>query len=109
MPVLPPAIDPASDTFRANEAALVEGLALVEAELATARAGGGERYVTRHRERGKLTARERIELLVDRDAPFLELCPFAAWGTQYTVGASSVLGIGVVEGVEVDRYHDYGP
>ena len=42
--------------------------------------------MTRHRERGKLTARERIELLVDRDAPFLELCPFAAWGTQYTVG-----------------------
>ena len=54
----------------------------------------------RHRDRGKLRARERIELLVDRDTAFLELCPFAAWGTQYTVGASSILGIGVVEGVE---------
>ena len=101
MPVLPTAIDPGSDTFRANESALLEGVELVNAELAAARAGGGERYVARHRERGKLTARERIELLLDRDAPFLELCPFAAWGTQYTVGASSVLGIGVVEGVEV--------
>ncbi|HEX7459859.1 MAG TPA: carboxyl transferase domain-containing protein, partial [Acidimicrobiales bacterium] len=101
MPVLPTTIDPNSDSFRANERALLDGLELVNAELATARAGGGERYVARHRERGKLTARERIELLLDRDSPFLELCPFAAWGTQYTVGASSIMGIGVVEGVEV--------
>ena len=42
----------------------------------------------RHRERGKLPARERIELLVDRDSAFLELAPLAAWGTEYTVGAS---------------------
>src|SRR5665213_1481070 len=101
MPVLPTTIDPNSDSFRVNERALREGLELVDAELATARAGGGERYVARHRERGKLTARERIELLLDRDSPFLELCPFAAWGTQYTVGASSIMGVGVVEGVEV--------
>ena len=100
MPVLPSTIDPTSDTFRHNESAMPEGLELVDAELATARAGGGERYVARHRERGKMTARERVELLLDRDTPFLELCPFAAWGTQYTVGGSSIMGIGVVEGVE---------
>ena len=57
-----------------------------------ARAGGGERYVERHRSRGKLLARERIELLLDRDSPFLELAPLAAWGTEYTVGASLVVG-----------------
>ena len=45
-------------------------------------------------------ARERIELLLDRDAPFLELSPLAAWGTDYHVGASIVTGIGVVSGVE---------
>jgi acetyl-CoA carboxylase carboxyltransferase component len=45
-------------------------------------------------------ARERIELLLDRDTAFLELCALAAWGTEYRVGASSVTGIGVVEGVE---------
>jgi acyl-CoA carboxylase subunit beta len=100
MPVLPSAIDPTSDTFLQNESALREGLELVDAQLAIARSGGGERYVARHRERGKMTARERVELLLDRDAPFLELCPFAAWGTQYTVGGSSIMGIGVVEGVE---------
>src|SRR5271155_2388985 len=72
MPVLPSTIDTTSDTFRQNESAMSEGLALVDAELAIARAGGGERYVARHRERGKMTARERIELLLDRDTPFLE-------------------------------------
>lgn len=75
-------------------------VAEIEALLATAAAGGGERYVARHRERGKLLVRERIELLLDRDAPFLELMPFAAWGTEYLVGASLVCGIGVIEGVE---------
>jgi acetyl-CoA carboxylase carboxyltransferase component len=68
--------------------------------LARTRAGGGERYVERHRKRGKLLARERIELLLDRDSPFLELQPFMAWHTDFHVGASNVCGIGVVEGVE---------
>src|SRR5699024_4582179 len=63
-------------------------------------AGGGEKYVRRHRDRGKLLARERIELLLDEDAPFLELSPLAAWGSEYHVGGSTVTGIGVVEGVE---------
>ena len=53
------------------------------------------------RQRGKLLARERVELLLDPDSPFLELSPLAAWGTNYTVGASLVTGIGVVEGTEV--------
>ncbi len=100
MPTLPTAIDPASDTFRANARAMSEGLDLVQAELEVSRAGGGAHYVERHRSRGKLTARERVELLVDRDTPFLEICPFAAWGTDFTVGASMLLGIGVVEGTE---------
>ena len=56
------------------------------------RRGGGERYVERHRSRGKMLARERVELLLDRDSPFLELCPLAAWGTSFTVGASLVSG-----------------
>ena len=54
----------------------------VDAQLALASAGGGERYVERHRSRGKLLARERVELLFDQDSPFLELCPLAAWGTS---------------------------
>lgn len=93
-------IDPSSETHRANRDALLEQLAVVQAEQAKAVAGGGERYIERHRQRGKLTVRERIELLVDPDSPFLELSPVAAWGSEFTVGASVVTGIGVVEGVE---------
>ena len=84
----------------ANRDAMLIKLAELETLLDEIRAGGGERYVQLHRERGKLLARERIELLLDRDSPFLELMPFIAHGTQHKVGASSVVGIGVVEGVE---------
>src|SRR5215813_14485896 len=59
-------------------------------QLDLARAGGGPRYANRHHARGRLLARERIELLLDRDAHFLELSPLAAWGTEFTVGASLV-------------------
>ncbi|WP_336205867.1 acyl-CoA carboxylase subunit beta [Nonomuraea sp. LPB2021202275-12-8] len=75
-------------------------LADLDAEHAKAVAGGGGKYVERHRGRGKLLARERIELLVDPDSPFLELSPLAAWGSEFPVGASVVTGIGVIEGVE---------
>src|SRR3989440_893256 len=83
-----------------NREAMLAKLAELEAEQAKAIAGGGEKYVERHRKRGKLLARERIELLLDPDSPFLELSPLAAWGTDFQVGASVVTGIGVVEGVE---------
>jgi acetyl-CoA carboxylase carboxyltransferase component len=80
--------------------AMLEKLAALEAEHAKAVEGGGEKYVARHRGRGKLTARERIELLLDEGSAFLELSPLAGWGSDFKVGASVVTGIGVVEGVE---------
>jgi len=101
MPVLPDRVDRDAPEFAERRAALLELLAEVDAQLALARAGGGEKYVERHRQRGKLLARERIELLLDPDSPFLELSPLAAWGTTYPVGASVVTGIGLVEGTEV--------
>ncbi len=72
----------------------------VDVQLALARAGGGERSVARHRQRGKMLVRERIELLLDPDSPFLELSPLAGYYTDYTVGGGLVTGIGVVSGVE---------
>jgi acetyl-CoA carboxylase carboxyltransferase component len=101
MPVLPDRVDRDAPEYAERRAALLEQLAEVDAQLALARAGGGEKYVERHRKRGKLLARERVELLLDPDSPFLELSPLAAWGTNYPVGASVVTGIGVVEGTEV--------
>jgi acyl-CoA carboxylase subunit beta len=80
--------------------AMLAKLEALDAEHAKAVGGGGEKYVERHHRRGKLLARERIELLVDEGSAFLELSPLAGWGSDYPVGASVVTGIGVVEGVE---------
>jgi acetyl-CoA carboxylase carboxyltransferase component len=100
MTILRSTVDAEAPEFAANRTAVLARIADVEAEHAKALAGGGERYVTRHHERGKLLPRERIELLVDQDSAFLELSPLAAWGTDFPVGASCVTGIGVVRGVE---------
>ncbi|MCL5446430.1 MAG: acyl-CoA carboxylase subunit beta [Actinobacteria bacterium] len=98
--VLTTRLAPSSDTFKENRDTMLSALSELDEQLALVKAGGGEHYVQRHRNRGKMLARERIELLLDRDSAFLELCPLSAWGTQFAVGASSVLGIGVVNGVE---------
>ena len=100
MGVLHSTVDPGSDVYRANREGLLALLAAHEEQVELARRGGGERYTERHRQRGKLGARERIERLLDQDAPFLELSPLAAWGTPFNVGGSIVTGIGVVSGVE---------
>lgn len=99
-PVLPSRLDRQSEQYRQNHEAILAQLAELEGLLEKSRAGGGEKYTTRHHQRGKLLVRERIELLLDRDSPFLELSPVAAAGTEYEVGASNVAGIGVVSGVE---------
>ena len=100
MTVLRSALDPRSPEYLRNREATLAALAELEAEHARALDGGGARYRDRHRARGKLLPRERIELLVDQDSPFLELSTLAAWGSEFPVGAGLVTGIGVVEGVE---------
>ena len=64
--------------------------------------GGGEKAVERHRSRGKLTARERIDRLVDPGSTFLELSALAAWDVYegQAPSAGIVTGIGVIEGRE---------
>src|SRR5262245_20558623 len=71
--------------------------------LAEARQGGGEKYLQRHREQGKLPVRERIDRLLDEGSPFLELSPLAAWDMYdgEAPGAGIVTGIGRVSGREV--------
>ena len=100
MPVLKTLLDVSSETYASNRAAQLEVIDQLDEQLELAIAGGGERYTQRHRDRGKLPVRERLELLLDPDSPFLELSPLAAWGTEFTVGASVLTGIGVVSGVE---------
>ena len=91
--------EPRNEATR-NREAMIAKLDDLAAEHAKAVGGGGQKYVDRHHDRGKLLPRERIELLVDPGSAFLELSPLAGWGSDFAVGASLVTGIGVVEGVE---------
>jgi acyl-CoA carboxylase subunit beta len=100
MAVLSSRVDTTSESFRDNRAGQLAAIAALNEQLELARAGGGPKYAQRHRDRGRLLARERIELLVDRDSPLLELSSLAAWGTDFPVGASIVTAIGVGSGVE---------
>ncbi len=100
MPILTTTVDPRAPAYLENRAAMLDRIRELDDALDRARAGGGDKYVTRHHARGRLLPRERIELLIDRDAPFLELCPVAGFATDYPTGGSVVGGIGVVEGVE---------
>src|SRR4051794_37750346 len=84
---------------RARMEALVDELRTRTASVA---AGGGERTTERHRSRGKLLARQRIDRLVDPGTAFLELNALAAWDVYdgQAPAAGIVTGIGVVEGTE---------
>jgi acetyl-CoA carboxylase carboxyltransferase component len=100
VPVLKSSLDVTGETYRRNREVQLAAVAALNEQLDLARAGGGQKYADRHRARGKMLVRERIELLLDRDTAFLELSALAAWGTEFTVGASVVTGVGVVSGAE---------
>ena len=96
-------IDPTTAEFQANRARMAALVEELSRHLAQAREGGGPRYQQRHREQGKLTARERIDRLLDPQSPFLELSPLAAFGlyNNEAPAAGIVTGIGRVSGREV--------
>src|SRR5437773_4644549 len=101
MAVLTSQVERSDEFARRHErmAALVAELRERTAQVAS---GGGEKAVERHRSRGKLTARERIDRLVDAGSAFLELSALAAWGVYegQAPSAGIVTGIGVIEGRE---------
>jgi acetyl-CoA carboxylase carboxyltransferase component len=90
-----------SADFRANAAQMAELVKKLKEEIAKARLGGPEEFRTRHKARGKLLARERIEALIDPNTPFLELSPLAAYGMyDDPPSAGIVTGVGVIQGRE---------
>jgi acetyl-CoA carboxylase carboxyltransferase component len=91
-----------TDDFGRRQARLEALVTELRERTGLVAAGGGERAIERHRSRGKLLARERIDRLVDPGSAFLELNALAAWdvyGNQ-APSAGIVTGIGVVEGRE---------
>jgi acetyl-CoA carboxylase carboxyltransferase component len=91
-----------SDVFAARRERMESLVAELRERTAEVARGGGEKALGRHRARGKLTARERIDRLVDPGAALLELSALAAWGVYDgdAPGAGIVTGIGVIESQE---------
>jgi 3-methylcrotonyl-CoA carboxylase beta subunit len=102
MTALSSAIDPGSAEFARNAEAMKALVADLRAKLEAAMQGGSEEARARHVARGKLLARERINLLLDPGTPFLELSPLAAHGMYGgdVHSASLITGIGRVSGRE---------
>jgi 3-methylcrotonyl-CoA carboxylase beta subunit len=93
-------IDTASSEFKTNHAAMKGMVSEWRRRVAVVKNGGGVEAVDRHKSRGKLTARERIEALIDPGTAFLEVCTLAAWEMYdgSAPGAGVVAGVGVVSG-----------
>src|SRR5258708_39534364 len=94
-------IDRQSESYRANYAAMSAAVDRLRIEMKRSTEGGGEKYVQRHLERGKLLPRERVEMLLDEGSYFLEIAPLAGIGMDDEIpGARVIGGIGLVSGRE---------
>jgi acetyl-CoA carboxylase carboxyltransferase component len=102
MAVLTSQLDRDAEEFARRRERMEELVAELRERTAQVAGGGGEKALERHRSRGKLPARERIDRLVDPGAAFLELNALAAWEMYggEAPSAGIVTGIGVVEGRE---------
>ncbi len=102
MQVLKSNIKTESAEFKQNEKNMLALMAQYREAMVQAMQGGGESAVAKHKKRNKLLARERIDLLIDPNTPFLELSPMAAYGTYNNdfPSAGIITGIGVIQGRE---------
>src|SRR3712207_2243343 len=103
MAILRSQIDTHGDEFRDNHAAYAQHVTLLRERLQSSRQGGQADAREKHRARGKLLVRDRIETLLDPETAFLELSPLAAWEVydDEIPAAGIVTGIGRVAGQEV--------
>jgi acetyl-CoA carboxylase carboxyltransferase component len=96
-------IDTSSPEFKENFEHMKRAVEELRERLEQVKKGGPPEAIKKHKERGKLTVRERLDLLFDPGTPFLELSPLAAYGMYNNEApcAGIVTGIGVVHGREV--------
>jgi acetyl-CoA carboxylase carboxyltransferase component len=103
MDILPTHVQKDDSLYKENHVRMTQLVTELTDSIGRVRLGGGEKYLQRHREQGKLPARERIDDLLDAGSPFLEIAPLAAWGMydNEAPGAGIVTGVGRVSGREV--------
>lgn len=110
MELLPTSVNPSSDDFRRNAEHHRALAAQLDERVARVKLGGGEKYMARHTQQGKLFVRERVRLLLDPGTPWLEFSPLAGWDVypednapeqwKWLPAGGVVTGIGVVSGRE---------
>ena len=100
MAILDSKVNTNSETYQNNLQRMLLQVEELYTHLEASRSHGKERHVARARERKKFLARERIELLLDQDSPFLELLPLAGMLNKngFGAGGTNVTGIGFVSG-----------
>ena len=100
-PKLKSSLDTKSEQFIKNKEMMLDKLKFLDGLLDLAEIGGGIHHHERLAKRGKMPVRERVMNVLDPDTPFLEIQPYAAYGTNnYNVGGGCVSGIGIISGVE---------
>jgi acetyl-CoA carboxylase carboxyltransferase component len=100
-PIFKSNLDTRSEQYLQNKKMMLEKLIFLDELLDLAELGGGQRHHERLAKRGKMPVRERIMNVLDPDSPFLEIQPYAGYGTNnYNVGGGCVSGIGIISGVE---------
>ena len=100
MSVLKSKININSQQSKENRVEMLKLISILEKHMEASRFQGKEKHIARARKRGKLLARERIELVLDKDSPFLELLPLAGMRDKggFGAGGTNVSGIGLVAG-----------
>src|ERR1700748_2068227 len=93
IPKLPSKIDATSTRFEKNMRAMADLVANIKNEESQIRQGGGEKAIESQHAKKRLTARERIDLLIDRDTPFFELSIFAAFEMYEEWGGAPSAGV----------------
>tara|TARA_B100000989_G_scaffold52705_1_gene35200 strand:+ start:2171 stop:3829 length:1659 start_codon:yes stop_codon:yes gene_type:complete len=94
-------LDTKSEQYQKNKDMMLKKLKFLDGLLDLAEIGGGSHHHERLAKRGKMPVRERVMNVLDQDSPFLEIQPFAAYGTtNYHVGGGCVSGVGIISGVE---------
>ena len=100
-PKLKSTLDTKSEQFIKNKEMMLDKLKFLDGLLDLAEIGGGMHHHERLAKRGKMPVRQRVMNVLDPDTPFLEIQPYAAYGTNnYNVGGGCVSGIGIISGVE---------
>ena len=96
MPALETSLDVRSEAFEKNRADMQDLLNVMNGLLAEAAEGGGSEAMARLRSQNKMPIRERIAHVLDRDSPFLEISPLAAWRSPFAVGSGFVVGLSLI-------------